>query len=80
MQYPEMSFKGRVIYSRTINEVEKSAVELLNFVEEKKRKEGNVALGFDIEWKPTFRRGQFNVNRINSFYYCLKYENYNQNS
>lgn len=61
MQYPEMSFKGRVIYSRTINEVEKSAVELLNFVEEKKRKEGNVALGFDIEWKPTFRRGQFNV-------------------
>ncbi|XP_004247884.1 3'-5' exonuclease isoform X2 [Solanum lycopersicum] len=57
MQYPEMSFKGRVIYSRTINEVEKSAVELLNFVEEKKRKEGNVALGFDIEWKPTFRRG-----------------------
>ncbi|TMW85914.1 hypothetical protein EJD97_022276 [Solanum chilense] len=57
MQYPEMSFKGRVIYSRTINEVEKSAAELFNFVEEKKRKEGNVALGFDIEWKPTFRRG-----------------------
>uniref|UniRef100_A0A0V0IC86 3'-5' exonuclease n=2 Tax=Solanum chacoense TaxID=4108 RepID=A0A0V0IC86_SOLCH len=57
MQYPEMTFKGRVIYSRTIKEVEKSAVELLNFVEEKKRKEGDVALGFDIEWKPSFRRG-----------------------
>lgn len=54
-----MAFKGRVIYSRTIKEVEKSAVELLKFVEEKKRKEGHVALGFDIEWKPTFRRGQF---------------------
>lgn len=57
MQYPEMTFKGRVIYSRTTKEVEKSAVELFNFVEEKKRKEGQVALGFDIEWKPTFRRG-----------------------
>ncbi|XP_060180922.1 3'-5' exonuclease isoform X3 [Lycium barbarum] len=57
MQYPEITFKGRVIYSRTTREVEKSAVELFNFVEEKKRKEGHVALGFDIEWKPTFRRG-----------------------
>ncbi|KAJ8530766.1 hypothetical protein K7X08_023647 [Anisodus acutangulus] len=57
MQYPEMTFKGRVIYSRTTKEVEQSAVELFNFVEEKKRKEGHVALGFDIEWKPTFRRG-----------------------
>ncbi|KAK4341527.1 hypothetical protein RND71_040028 [Anisodus tanguticus] len=57
MQYPEMTFKGHVIYSRTTKEVEQSAVELFNFVEEKKRKEGHVALGFDIEWKPTFRRG-----------------------
>ncbi|XP_016438658.2 3'-5' exonuclease-like isoform X2 [Nicotiana tabacum] len=57
MQYPEISFKGHVIYSRTTKEVEKSAVELLNFVEEKKRKEGHVALGFDIEWKPSFRKG-----------------------
>ncbi|KAF3666906.1 putative transcription factor bHLH62-like [Capsicum annuum] len=56
MQYPEMTFKGRVIYSRTTKEVEKSAVALFNFVEEKKRNEGHVALGFDIEWKPTFRR------------------------
>jgi len=29
--------------------VEKSAVELINLFEEKKRKEGHVALGFDIE-------------------------------
>ncbi|XP_019265597.1 PREDICTED: Werner Syndrome-like exonuclease isoform X2 [Nicotiana attenuata] len=57
MQYPEISFKGRVIYSRTNKEVEKSAVELLKFVEEKKRKEGHVALGFDIEWRPSFRKG-----------------------
>nr|XP_016438658.1 PREDICTED: Werner Syndrome-like exonuclease isoform X2 [Nicotiana tabacum] len=57
MQYPEISFKGRIIYSRTTKEVEKSAVELLNFVEEKKRKEGHVALGFDIEWRPSFRKG-----------------------
>ncbi|CAN4120842.1 unnamed protein product [Withania somnifera] len=57
MQHSQMTFKGRVIYSRTTKEVEKSAVELFNFVEEKKRKEGHVALGFDIEWKPTFRKG-----------------------
>ncbi|KAM3327204.1 Werner Syndrome-like exonuclease isoform X2 [Capsicum chacoense] len=64
MQYPEMTFKGRVVYSRTTKEVEKSAVELFNFVEEKKRNEGHVALGFDIEWKPTFRRGQFKLQRV----------------
>ncbi|KAM3357073.1 Werner Syndrome-like exonuclease isoform X2 [Capsicum galapagoense] len=64
MQYPEMTFKGRVIYSRTTKEVEKSAVALFNFVEEKKRNEGHVALGFDIEWKPTFRRGQFKLQRV----------------
>lgn len=64
MQYPEMAFNGRAIYSRTTKEVEKSAIELLNFVEEKKRKEGDVALGFDIEWKPTFKRGQFSVNQM----------------
>ncbi|KAL3507283.1 hypothetical protein ACH5RR_032665 [Cinchona calisaya] len=57
MRYPEMAFRGRIVYSRSFDEVEKSAKELLSFVEAKKRKGGQAILGFDIEWRPTFRRG-----------------------
>ncbi|KAL6499281.1 hypothetical protein OROHE_025944 [Orobanche hederae] len=55
--YQEMKFGGRIVYSRTAEEVEKAAVELLQFIEAKKRKEGECILGLDIEWRPTFRRG-----------------------
>ncbi|KAI5654026.1 hypothetical protein M9H77_31213 [Catharanthus roseus] len=57
MRYQEMAFKGRIMYSRTFDEVEKSAEELLNFIEAKRRTDGHVVLGCDIEWRPTFRRG-----------------------
>ncbi|CAI9117570.1 OLC1v1018975C1 [Oldenlandia corymbosa var. corymbosa] len=57
IRYPEISFRGRIVYSRSFDEVEKSAAELLNFVEAKRRTEGQAILGFDIEWRPTFRRG-----------------------
>ncbi|XP_071940765.1 3'-5' exonuclease-like isoform X3 [Coffea arabica] len=57
MRYPEIAFKGRIVYSRSFDEVEKSAEELLSFVELKRRKGGQAILGFDIEWRPTFRRG-----------------------
>nr|GME07956.1 Werner Syndrome-like exonuclease isoform X1 [Ipomoea batatas]GME12244.1 Werner Syndrome-like exonuclease isoform X1 [Ipomoea batatas] len=56
-RFPGLAFRGRVVYSRTAVEAEKSAAELLNFIETRKRAEGVVALGFDIEWKPTFKRG-----------------------
>ncbi|KAL6495487.1 hypothetical protein OROGR_030050 [Orobanche gracilis] len=59
--YQEMKFGGRIVYSRTAEEVEKAAVELLQFIEAKKRKEGECILGLDIEWRPTFRR----VNLLN---------------
>ncbi|KAG8369607.1 hypothetical protein BUALT_Bualt14G0031200 [Buddleja alternifolia] len=53
----DVKFGGRIIYSRTTEEVERAAKELLDFVEAKKRKEGQCILGLDIEWRPSFRRG-----------------------
>lgn len=58
-RFPAIAFRGRVIYSRTSVEADKSAAELLNFIERRRRAEGVVALGFDIEWKPTFKRGGY---------------------
>ncbi|CAA3016664.1 Werner Syndrome-like exonuclease isoform X1 [Olea europaea subsp. europaea] len=55
--YQDMKFGGRIVYSRTVEEVEKAADELLHFIEAKKSKEGKCILGLDIEWKPTFRKG-----------------------
>ncbi|XP_011084216.1 Werner Syndrome-like exonuclease isoform X3 [Sesamum indicum] len=53
----EIKFGGRTVYSRTVEEVERAAQELLEFVEVKKRKEDQCIFGLDIEWRPTFRRG-----------------------
>ncbi|GER34112.1 werner syndrome-like exonuclease [Striga asiatica] len=55
--FQDIKYGGRIIYSRTVEEVEKAAEELLDFVETKKRKDGECILGLDIEWKPTFTRG-----------------------
>lgn len=57
IQYPEVNFQGNIVYSRTASEVDKASKELLRFVQAKKREAGHVVLGFDIEWKPTFKRG-----------------------
>ncbi|KAL0358508.1 UNVERIFIED_CONTAM: Werner Syndrome-like exonuclease [Sesamum angustifolium] len=55
--FREIKFGGRTKYSRTVEEVERAAEELLEFVEVKKRKEEQCIFGLDIEWRPTFRRG-----------------------
>ncbi|XP_011084215.1 Werner Syndrome-like exonuclease isoform X2 [Sesamum indicum] len=55
--FREIKFGGRTVYSRTVEEVERAAQELLEFVEVKKRKEDQCIFGLDIEWRPTFRRG-----------------------
>ncbi|KAH7573003.1 hypothetical protein ACOSP7_006404 [Xanthoceras sorbifolium] len=57
MKYPAMRFGGQILYSRTSMEVEKAAVELLQILKAKKRENCQVAIGVDIEWKPTFKRG-----------------------
>ncbi|KAK1412033.1 hypothetical protein QVD17_32974 [Tagetes erecta] len=57
MRYPAMTFKGHIVYSRTFSEVEKAANELLKFIETKNSDGDRAALGFDIEWRPTFKKG-----------------------
>lgn len=66
-RYPALKFGGRIVYSRTATEVEKAAEELLKNLEAEKRESGQVVLGFDIEWRPSFRRGQL----ISSFPWVL---------
>lgn len=55
-----MAFKGHIVYSRTFPEVEKAADELLKFVELKKKDGGRAIIGFDVEWRPSFRKGSYN--------------------
>ncbi|XWS13351.1 hypothetical protein CRYUN_Cryun36dG0030300 [Craigia yunnanensis] len=55
--YPPLRFGGKILYSSTEAEVEKAAMELLKILEIKKKKMGQVTIGFDIEWKPSFQRG-----------------------
>lgn len=57
VRYPTLTFRGHIAYSRTAHEVDEAAKELIKFVKAKKKEDGRAILGFDIEWKPTFRRG-----------------------
>ncbi|GKV28652.1 hypothetical protein SLEP1_g37673 [Rubroshorea leprosula] len=57
MRYPVLRFGGSILYSRTTKDVEKAATELLQCLKAKKNEAGQVSVGFDIEWKPSFRRG-----------------------
>ncbi|CAM9003359.1 unnamed protein product [Rhodiola kirilowii] len=57
LRYPFLKFEGQIVYSRTAEEVDTAAMQLLKFVERKSREVGQVILGFDIEWRPSFRRG-----------------------
>lgn len=59
MRLPVMKFCGKIMYSRTFNDVEKAVTKFLKIIEEKKREMMQIAIGFDIEWKPTFRKGWF---------------------
>lgn len=54
-----MTFKGKIVYSKTLDEVEASAKKLLKFVQDKGQEKLQAILGFDIEWRPTLRRGFF---------------------
>ncbi|KAH0992561.1 hypothetical protein GBA52_004044 [Prunus armeniaca] len=57
MRYPVMKFGGQITYSRTAVQVEKAAMEVLKIIEAKEKEAGQTAVGFDIEWRPTFQRG-----------------------
>ncbi|XP_021749162.1 Werner Syndrome-like exonuclease isoform X1 [Chenopodium quinoa] len=57
MKYPALNFCGRIVYSRTTEEVEEATLEILKFLEARKCETGRAVLGLDIEWKPSFDRG-----------------------
>ncbi|KAJ8774367.1 hypothetical protein K2173_011616 [Erythroxylum novogranatense] len=57
MRYPALKFGGRIVYSRTKMEVENAAREVLRSFDVGQGIVDQVIVGFDIEWKPTFRRG-----------------------
>ena len=52
-----MAFKGCIVYSRTVSEVENAAKELLKIVETRMGGTDQIVLGFDIEWRPSFIKG-----------------------
>lgn len=54
-----MKFSGQIFYIRTFDAVEKAATKLLQILQEKTTDMMQTAIGFDIEWKPTFRKGRF---------------------
>ncbi|ONK70924.1 uncharacterized protein A4U43_C04F2920 [Asparagus officinalis] len=58
MKRQRMNFGGRIVYCRTFVEAEQAAVELFDKIKARKRNEGRISVGFDIEWRPTFRQGE----------------------
>lgn len=56
-----MQFKGHIIYSRAAAEVEQAAQELSDKIFSMKQHMDHISLGFDIEWRPIFRKGVFYI-------------------
>lgn len=55
-----LQFKGRLVYSKTHSEVDAAVHDIWEMINSKRSLvEGNVAVGFDVEWKTSFRRGIF---------------------
>lgn len=61
MRLPAIKFSGRIMYSRTFDSVHKAAAKLLQALDEKNREIVQFAIGFDIEWKPSFTKGCFSI-------------------
>ena len=56
---PLLQFKGRIVYSKSEEEVDAAAHELWEVVRAKKKvASGDVPIGFDMEWKASFQRGE----------------------
>ncbi|OIW14684.1 hypothetical protein TanjilG_33026 [Lupinus angustifolius] len=54
MRLPPFKFNGRIIYSTTFHDVQKATTHIFNTLQHIKTQ---IALGLDIEWKPTFKKG-----------------------
>lgn len=59
-KYEVLKFGGRIVYCRTDSEVKNATMELLDKIKAK-NSAGQVPLGFDLEWKPSFTKGWFLV-------------------
>lgn len=57
MRLPVMKFTGKIMYSKTANDVEKAVMDVLKGLKAKKNEMVQSTIGFDIEWRPSFRRG-----------------------
>ncbi|KAJ3679971.1 hypothetical protein LUZ60_016249 [Juncus effusus] len=58
-KHQSIKFGGETIYCKTALEAEKASEELFDKINAKKGFNSHqIALGFDIEWKPTFKRGE----------------------
>lgn len=57
LKYPAINFGGRIVYSRTTEEVEDATLQISKFLEGRKLETGRAVIGLDIEWKPSFDRG-----------------------
>ncbi|XP_022947132.1 Werner Syndrome-like exonuclease [Cucurbita moschata] len=57
MRFPALKFGGRIVYSRTASEVDRASRELAKKINSMRKGMDQITIGFDIEWKPTFRRG-----------------------
>ncbi|CAH8382660.1 unnamed protein product [Eruca vesicaria subsp. sativa] len=55
--FPAMRFGGRILYSKTASEVDRRAMQLLKVLDTKRDLSGRAFIGFDIEWRPCFRKG-----------------------
>ncbi|KAG0459164.1 hypothetical protein HPP92_022292 [Vanilla planifolia] len=60
MKLPTFTFSGHTVYSRTTAEVEKATTGIHDRIGCLKHNPNNeyVFLGFDLEWKPIFKRGE----------------------
>lgn len=61
MRYPAIKFGGQIVYSRTVPEAEKATAELLQLIKSNPHTHSGdepFPMGLDIEWKPTFQRGE----------------------
>lgn len=71
--FPAMRFGGRILYSKTASEVDKRAMQLLKVLDTKRDESGRAIVGFDIEWRPSFRKGTFVIllSYLGLFLICL---------
>ncbi|CAM6105060.1 unnamed protein product [Calypogeia fissa] len=58
-KFPKMQFRGQIVYSKTESEVSAATDELWRRVRElQQTTEGVVPIGFDLEWRANFHKGE----------------------